>query len=669
MSFPDSKQNDILIVDDTPENLNVLMQILTEQGYRVRPVLNGELALQVVQKSMPDLILLDILMAGTDGYEVCRRLKAEKFTRDIPIIFISALSAAADKIRAFEIGGVDYITKPFQEEEVLARVKAHLGIYKMQIRIQAQNQRLQEEIRERKQTEQALRDSEEKLRAIMNAAADAIVLLDDRGKIIYSNPASEKIFGYTVDELKNQEMHSLLIPFEFHEFYKNEFKDFLKTGQIPAIAKTSELTIIKKDGTVFPVELSVSALKMNNKWHAAGIVHDITGKKEMQEEVIRARKLESIGILAGGIAHDYNNLLSVILGNIELAEDDIKPDSRCFKFLKKAEAASMKTKDLTSQLLTFSKGGVPFKKSGSIGNMVKKIADSILSESDVKCKFSIQTDLKQVEFDKRQIGQAFRNIIANAVEFMPLNGLITLSAENVKIDSKISTKKLPLLQGNYVKTSIQDQGVGISQKNLSKIFDPYFSTKTRGIKKGMGLGLTIAWSVITRHGGHIAVESKVGTGTSFTVYLPAFEKDIKKTEEQRSANKLEKNLAVLGKKILVMDDEEMVRDIACQMLKRIGYEVELANDGAEATEIYKKAYESGKIFDAVILDLTIKGGIGGLETVKSLINFNPQIKAVVSSGYSDDPVMTDYEKYGFTGTLAKPYTMKNLTETLSVVGL
>ncbi|MDM8522458.1 response regulator [Desulfococcaceae bacterium HSG8] len=660
----DTEQSDILIADDTPENLHILMQILTEQGYQVRPVLNGELAFQVAQKSLPDLILLDILMPGTDGYEVCRRLKAGERTRDIPIIFISALDETGDKVRAFELGGVDYITKPFQEEEVLARVRTHLSLRKMQMQLQTQNQRLQQEIHERKQTELALRESEEKLGTIMNAAADAIILLDDQGKVIYSNPASEKIFGYNVEELKGKEMHSLLIPAELHESYRKLSEEFQRTGQIPPSGNTTELKAVRKNGTVFPVEVSVSALKMNDKWHVAGIVRDITGKKRMQEEVIRARKLESLGILAGGIAHDFNNLLSAILGYINLAEMDMEPDSRGPGFLKKAEAASLKAKDLTSQLITFSMGGTPVKKAGSLVDIVRETTKVVLSGSDVKCEFSIQPDLRRVEFDEVQIRQALRNLIINASESMPGCGSLVVIAENTEIGSGTG---LPLLEGNYVKIIIRDQGVGISEENLTRIFDPYFSTGDRGTQKGMGLGLTITWSVIRKHEGHITVESEAGSGTVFTIYLPSYEKETEEKKEQEHEKKPGEEPAAHRGKILVMDDEEMIRDIASHMLDMIGYDTELACDGAEAIELYKRAADSEKPFDAVILDLTIKKGIGGVETVRSLTKTDPHVRAIVSSGYSNDPVITDFRKYAFAGALAKPYTIEDLTDALSLV--
>jgi len=406
---------------------------------------------------------------------------------------------------------------------------------------------------------------------------------------------------------------------------------------------------------------------MNDRWHAVGIVRDIIKRKEMQEEIVRAGKLESLGILAGGIAHDFNNLLYVVMGNINLAENDMKPDAKDAGFFKMAETALMKAKDLTTQLMTFSKGGAPFKKAGPISDMLRKTADIALSWSDVECEFFIQSDLCQVEFDKGQMRQALRNLIVNAAESMPGGGSLVVIAENIGMGSETSEQCLPLLQGNYVRIIIRDKGIGISEENLTKIFDPYFSTKDMGTQKGMGLGLTMTWSVITRHGGRITVESEVGIGTTFAIYLPAYETETK--EQKPAKNPAEEKPAVRGGKILVMDDDEMIRNIVAQMLNRIGYDAELASDGAEAIELYERAMNSGKLFDAVILDLTVKEGIGGRETVRLLLKTDPRVRAIVSSGYSNDPVMTDFRKYGFTGALAKPYTMKCLTDALSAIGL
>lgn len=385
----------------------------------------------------------------------------------------------------------------------------------------------------------------------------------------------------------------------------------------------------------------------------------------MEEELARAKKLESVGILAGGIAHDFNNLLSVIIGNISLVQDDIKTEGEVSDFLEEAEEASLRAQELTKQLITFSKGGAPVKRRGSIGDLVKESVCLSISDFHVECEFSIPPELWLAEFDEGQMTHAINNLITNAVESIPGGGSIEVKAENSIFSSEILEQNLPLPKGKYVKISIRDQGLGIPEEHLPMIFDPYFSTKERGTQKGMGPGLTTTFSIINKHDGHITVKSEVGVGTIFTLYLPAHEKD---TKELGSIEipKPEKAESHLGR-ILLMDDENMIRDLAKQMLSRCGYDVELAKDGVEAIELYKRAMNSGKSFDVVILDLTVKGGMGGKGAVKKILEIDPQVKAIVSSGYYDDPVMTDFRQYGFIEALSKPYAMKDLSDTFDKI--
>jgi CheY-like chemotaxis protein len=330
--------------------------------------------------------------------------------------------------------------------------------------------------------------------------------------------------------------------------------------------------------------------------------------------------------------------------------------------LTEAEKASFQAQELTKQLITFSKGGAPIKKLGSTGDLVIDTTNLAISGSKVKCEFSIPSDLWLVDFDEGQMKHAISNMIVNAIESMPDGGVTDVRAENCNITA---AQGLPLSEGKYVKISIRDQGIGITKEHLPMVFDPYFSTKERGIEKGMGLGLATTYSIINRHDGHITVESEVGVGTTFTIYLPAHEKDLRKIKPVEIP-KPEKPAIHTGR-ILVMDDEEMIRRLSKQVLSRLGYEPELAKDGAEAIELYKESMDSGRPFDAVILDLTVKGGMGGKDTVKALLELNPQIKAIVSSGYSDDPVMTYFGSYGFTRALVKPYTKEDLNDVLNKV--
>ena len=381
--------------------------------------------------------------------------------------------------------------------------------------------------------------------------------------------------------------------------------------------------------------------------------------KVTEEELLKAKKLESIAALSGGIAHDYNNLLTSIMGNISLAQTYLEPHDKIFALLDEAQHASMLAKDLTQKLITFSKGGAPIKKTASISGLTKRATEFSLSGSNVKYEFHISEELWPVEIDETQIGQAMYNLVMNARDAMNNGGTIKVAAENVNITNAILTLK----QGKYVKISFKDEGTGIPRKHLEKIFDPYFSTKEMGTQKGMGLGLSICHSIIKGHGGDVGVESQEGVGTTFSIYLPAT--DAKKPVEKPD-KKSTKETPVSGNgRILVMDDEKMIRDLAGGILKHLGYEVEFSENGAEAIEVYKEAMESGEPFDAVVLDLTVRGGMGGKDAIRRLLEIDPEVIGIVSSGYSDNAVMTDFKKYGFRGVVAKPYSVREMSEMIA----
>ena len=392
-----------------------------------------------------------------------------------------------------------------------------------------------------------------------------------------------------------------------------------------------------------------------------GIKPDKIAENELQ----KIRNLESIAALSGGVAHDYNNLLTVIIGNISLIQSYIEPDEMIYGLLDEALEASMTAKSLTQKLITFSRGGAPIMETASISPVIKNATEFTLSGSNIKYEFFIPGDLWLVQIDKTQIGHVIHNLVMNAREAMPGGGIIKVAAENVNITDKSHSLDSRLESGNYVKISITDQGIGISKENLNKIFDPYFSTKDMGTQKGMGLGLSICHSIIKKHNGDIVAESIAGTGTDLHCYLPASEETI---VTQKYLKVPEKEKLVLGKgRILVMDDEKMVIKITGHLLNRLGYDASFSKDGAQAVEMYKKAMDSGNPFDAVILDLTVRGGMGGKEAIKRLIKIDPKIKAIVSSGYSNSPVMTSYKDYGFIGVIAKPYNINELSEKLNKV--
>ncbi len=377
----------------------------------------------------------------------------------------------------------------------------------------------------------------------------------------------------------------------------------------------------------------------------------------MQEELFKASKLESIGLLAGGTAHDFNNLLAVVMGNISISLKELNQEDKVFKRLKKAEKAIQQATDLTRQLQTFAKGGVPVKKTSSIEELIREITSFALCGSNVHCIFSFPEDLSYVDINEGQISQVVHNIIINAVQAMPEGGTISISAENVDFGEKKKNFACPMEKGPYVKLMIQDNGTGISEKNIRKVFDPFFSTKA----EGTGMGLATSYSIVKRHGGYIDVNSQTGLGTTFYIYLPA-------SSEEAIVTKKEDRIIVRGiGRILVMDDDESVRNIAGEMATSLGYEVKFAHNGQEAVLMYKIALENNDAYDAVILDLTVPGGMGGKETAKEILAIDKNANLIVSSGYSKDPVLADYEKYGFKAIIAKPYKIEELSKVLSEV--
>ncbi len=377
-------------------------------------------------------------------------------------------------------------------------------------------------------------------------------------------------------------------------------------------------------------------------------------QRKIEEDLLRARKLESVGVLAGGIAHDFNNLLTAILGNVSLARMYLEEEDEAYERLVEAEKASIRAKDLTRQLLMFSCGVAPVKKKATVlGELIKSAAAEAAEGYPVRCNFSVAADLLPAEVDEGQIRQVIQSLIVNACQAMEEGGTIQVLAENVTIKPE---DILPLSVGSYVKLAVSDQGIGIPGEDLGRIFDPYFTTK----KKASGLGLTNAYSIIKSHNGFITVESQPGEGTTFYVFLPASRAGTalsKGADESTSAKG----------RVLVVDDEELVRLVAGKILNKIGYDVEYASDGSEAAEIYRNAMGLGQSFDAVLMDLTIPGGIGGIEALERLMEVDPEVKVIVSSGYANDPIMADYARFGFKGVVAKPYTIKEISDVLRTV--
>jgi signal transduction histidine kinase/CheY-like chemotaxis protein len=374
----------------------------------------------------------------------------------------------------------------------------------------------------------------------------------------------------------------------------------------------------------------------------------------LETELERSSRLESLGILAGGIAHDFNNLLTVIMGNLTLAKLDLSDPTAASQWLPAAEHGVMRARDLTMQLLTFARGGDPVRKAADLSGVVRAAAEFAMHGSKVRCEFEFPPGLWPAEVDKGQIGQVVQNIIINALQAMPDGGMIRVALANVVIDPHFAPELTP---GRYVELSIADNGQGISPEHLPRIFDPYFTTK----KQGSGLGLATVYSIVNKHLGRIEVHSRLGEGTTFDVWLPAAQRPPDPTVPPDSMPVRQHG------RVLVMDDEQTIRESATALLERAGLETQAVADGAAALREYALAREAGRPFDVVILDLTVPGGMGGRETIEKLRQMDPQVRAIVSSGYSHDPVLAQYRAHGFLGMVPKPYDLHELLKVVYTV--
>lgn len=473
------------------------------------------------------------------------------------------------------------------------------------------------------------------------------------GQIVYWNKESEDLYGYTAKEAIGSNMMELIIPAPLQPFFSQCLEAGKKVSQSGEFISGCELILRNKEGGAVPVYSVHTAVCIEGQEPLLFCtVIDFSDRKRVEEELLNAKKLEAIGVLAGGIAHDFNNLLFVILGNISMALLKTGVTSPAMRHLAEAEKACLRAKDLTQKFITFSSGGGPVKSPVCMREMVFNMTGLVLSGSHVRSRVDMPEDLWHVEVDENQMRQVLTGILANAREAMPRGGRVTIKADNLVIENG-DPKHTMVEEGHYVRLIISDEGVGIPEENLAKIFDPYFSTKYRGSQKGMGFGLAIAHSVIKRHNGHIKVDSRPGEGTSVSILIPA--SAIKDSSQWAVSSR-----PVPRKRVLVMDDEEMLNELIQTMLEHLGYDVDVVLDGETAVETYSQTMEAGGDYAAVILDLTVKGGMGGREAIKKLLYLNPDVKAVVSSGYSNDPIMSDFARYGFRDVLRKPYDLEQL---------
>ena len=505
-----------------------------------------------------------------------------------------------------------------------------------------------------KQAEEELKESREQLRTVVEKSPISMALVNMRGDIEYINLKAIETFGYLLQDIPHMDRW-------WEQAYpERTYRDQVRAQWMGLVheALLNKHEIEKREYQVTCKDNTVKIVSIFGVWvgdKVLAVFDDVTARKQLEEQFLRAQKLESIGTLAGGIAHDFNNLLHGVFGYLSLAKISIIDKKKCMSALEQAEKALHQTVNLTSQLLTFSKGGKPNKKIIDLRPVIEDSAKFMLSGSRSDLRLNMTKDLWPVDADEGQIGQVIQNIVLNADQSMPIGGTISIAASNL---TKADAALPPGLDNvDYVLITIQDAGVGIPDQYLSRIFDPYFTTK----EKGSGLGLATSYSIIRNHNGRIDVRTKSGAGSAFLIYLPAtIRPSCSKPAETSHA------IAPSGRlKILVMDDDDVIRQVSCELLDALGHDVEVAVHGQDALDKYQRAIADGCPFDIVILDLTIRGGLGGAETIQRLLKVDPDVKAIVSSGYSDDETTMNYLSQGFKASLKKPYDIDALKDAIN----
>lgn len=668
------KKAEILIVDDTPDNLRLLSRLLTNQGYDVRQALNGRLALKSAKHHVPDLILLDIRMPGMDGFMVCENLKEDDQTKEIPVIFISALDDIQDKIKAFQVGGVDYITKPFHYEEVSARVKTHISLQHVRKQLEKhlvqrsnqlilKNGQLKSQIKEKQEVSQALSLSEKKYQEIFNSTSEAILLYDVKTwSILEANQAIIEMCGYSKEELLNMEVGDLI--FHTSPYNREKFLHLL-SQTINAKLQAFEWMVKKKDGTHLWAELTIKSSTIDGKDVMVLVARNISHRKQAEKDLARlenqlrqTQKMEAIGTLAGGIAHDFNNILFPIIGHTEMLLDDIPTDSPFRDDLDNIYTGALRARDLVKQILTFSRQENSEQKLIKIEPVINEALKLIRSSipTTIEIKQEIDTDCGVIKADPTQIHQIIMNLTANAYHAMENDGgELKVSLKKIELDEHqiLSPDMAP---GVYDCLTIADTGIGMDKETIVKIFDPFFTTKEKG--KGTGMGLSVVHGIVSGIGGAILVYSEPGRGTEFKVYFPIGESYSEKQDIQN------KGMIHGGsERILLVDDEENIIEMEKRILERLGYKVTSFTNSIKALEAFRRAPEK---FDMVITDMAMPY-ISGDRLSPELVKIRPDIPILLCTGFSETMSENSAASIGIKGFLMKPIVTKDLAEKIREV--
>jgi two-component system cell cycle sensor histidine kinase/response regulator CckA len=619
----------ILLVEDHLESRNSLERLLQRRGHDVIAVSSAEEAKEATAAQNFPFLILDWMLPGRSGVELCQELRARPHGDETFILLVTARQNTEDLQQALEAGANDYLTKPLD----LGLLNVRLSVAERQIR----------ELSERNQARSALEESAHAMTEILENSIDGFFAVDGDWKFTYLNPEAEKLLGRKRAELLGQELWQ-----EFPQLARSDFELNYRR--------------VVDEQTAIEFEASDGAGKVWFEMHAypsgtgmSVFFRDISERKATEEKRLTTSKLESLGTLAGGLAHDLNNILTVISGNIGLAQIEAPADARnLLAHLGKAGQAAQHAARLSGQLLTFSKGGSPLKRVTSIRELLARAAEFSLYGSNLRAEMDVPADLWKAEVDPAQIEQVVNALMINARDAMPHGGGVGVFAWNVEVETRDGALLRP---GRYIKIAVADHGCGIDAELASKIFDPYFTTKPAA----SGLGLAISYSIVKRHGGLLHLESSSPEGSTFAFYLPATERI---QIYGGTAPLLEPVSPFNQQRVLVMDDEAGIREITAQLLTTLGYEAASVPDGTEAVKLYERAVQRGENFHAVILDATIRGGMGGVATIEKLREIDPHVVAIICSGYSDEEALSQFLTYGFRGALPKPFTRRELADVL-----
>ncbi len=619
----------ILIVEDHQNSRRNLQRLAESRGHDVVGVGSAEEAETVMASQNFPFLILDWMLPGKSGVEFCRELRERPNGGDDYIMLVTGRADPDDLQLALSAGANDYLIKPFD----IGLLNVRLAVAERQIR----------QIAERNESRVALVESRRAVANILENTIDGFFALDAGWQFTYVNAKAASLLGCSRDSLVGQNFWEKF-PDLCGSLFENNYHKIVSENRALQFEATDPSGETWYEVNAYPSGKGISVF-----------FRDITERKRTEAERLKTSKLESLGTLAGGIAHDLNNILTVISGNIGLAQIEAGEQDRNFlPYLSKAGEAAQHAAHLSSQLLTFAKGGAPVKQIAPLDTVLRQASEFALYGSNLRAEISIPPELWKAEIDRGQIGQVINALMLNAREAMPGGGTVRLTARNIEVGRRLQAFLPP---GRYIKITLADTGAGIPPEIAAKIFDPYFTTK----EAGSGLGLSISYSIVRKHGGVLHLESSSPEGSVFAFYLPAATRkkaDAPGGGEPTTLSKFN------PQRVLVMDDDGAVRELTSQLLKTLGYEVTAVPDGSEAIEVYAQAMRRGDQFQAVLLDATVRGGLGGVATIERLRQLDPQVTAIVCSGYSDEAALSQFLAYGFRGALPKPFTRNELGDVI-----